>query len=185
MRTGAGSLAVRSIESFPMKYKNAEYRASLARAQRAALKLARLACYEHVDDPALLPPPLREGLNIPTRKLVLLPSAGDIPHGVTAAVAETRTDLLIVRAGTTMDGSATFYFTLLRCAGGTVFLHGPLRLWASRERELYLAPDPYGDDPQGQCFTLVLGMQPAERPWTTPLEQGFGLGHGDALLLAD
>jgi len=185
MRTRASSLAVRSIESFPMNYKNAEYRASLARAQKAALTLAKLAGYDHVDDPALLPPPLREGLNIAASRLVLLPSAGDIPHGVTAAVAETRTDLLIIRAGATMEGSGTFYLTLLRCAGGTIFLHGPLRLWASAERQLYLVPDPHGDDPQGQCFSLTKGVQPAERPWTTPLEQGFGLGHGDALLLAD
>ena len=168
-----------------MNYKNAEYRAYLARAQRAALKLAKLACYEHVEDLALLPPALRDGLNVPSRKLTILPSAGDIPHGVTAAVAETRTDLLIVRTGKTMDGSPTVYFTLLRCAGGTVHLHGPLRLWASIERQLYLVPDPCGDDPQGQCFALERGVHPTERPWSIPIEQGFGLAHGDVLLLAD
>ena len=167
-----------------MKYKYTEYRTALARAQKAARKLARLACYEHVDDPALLPPPLREGLNVPNRKLVLLPTGGDIPHGVNAAVAETRTDLLIVRAGATMEGSATFYVTLLRCAGA-VHVHSPLRLWAGIERELYLVPDPFGDNPQGQCFSLAKGVLPAERPWTIPLEQRFGLIHGDALLLPD
>lgn len=124
-------------------------------------------------------------LNFPDSKLVLLPSGGDIPDGVTAAVAEIRTDLLIIRAGATMEGSATFYFTLLRCVGGTVHRHSPLRLWAGGERQLYLVPDSYGDDPQGRCFSLEKGVQPAERPWGTLIEQGFGLGHGDALLLAN
>jgi len=168
-----------------VKYENDEYRAYLARAQRAALSLLALACYEHVDESALLPPALRDGLNVPSRRLTILPSAGEIPNGVTAAVAETRTDLLIVRTGKTMEGSATCYFTLLRCAGGTVHLHGPLRLWAGIERQLYLVPDPCGDDPQGQCFALEKGVHPAELPWATPIEQGFGLAHGDVLLLAD
>jgi len=165
-----------------MKYENDEYRASLERAQKAALTFAQLASYEHVKDPTLLPPALREGLNVPSCKLTILPSAGEIPRGVTAAVAECRTDLLIVRTGKTMDGSPTVYFTLLRCAGRTVHLHGPLRLWASTEHGLCLVPDPFGGDPEGQCFALERGLQPTECPWLTPLEQGLGLSHGDGLL---
>jgi len=166
-----------------MKYKNDEYRTSLAEAQRLALKLARLACYEHVKDRALLPPALREGLNVPSRRLIILPSAGDIPHGVTAAVAETRTDLLIIRAASSKAATPAFYVTLLRCAGGTVHLHGPLCLWANPERELFLIPDPLGDDRDGQCFALEKGVHPAERPWTTLVDAGFGLGLADVLLI--
>jgi hypothetical protein len=81
---------------------------------------------------------LREGLTDPACKLTLLPSAGDLPHGLKAAVAETRTDLLIILPGKTTDGLPTFYFTLLRCAGGEVHMHKPLRLWAGIERQLYL-----------------------------------------------
>ena len=176
---------MRSLERSQMKYENDEYRASLAPAQKVALKLAQLASYEHVEEPALLPPALRDGLHVPSRRLTILPSAGEIPRGVTAAVAESRTDLLIVRTGKTMDGSPTVYFKLLHCAGGTVHLHGPLRLWAGIERQLYLVPDPCGDDPQGQCFALAKGVHPAGRPWSIPLEQGFGLVHGDVLLLTD
>ncbi len=166
-----------------MNYKNAEDRAALARAQKAALSLARLACYEHVEEPVLLPPALRDGLNVPSRKLTILPSAGEIPHGVSEAVAETRTDLLIVRPGSSRSTGAAFYFTLLRCTEGTVQLHGPLCLWANAERELFLVPDPFGDDPEGQCFALARGVHPVGLPWANFWEAGRGVGLAEALLM--
>jgi hypothetical protein len=167
-----------------MKYPNESYRARYRQAQNAAQNLAELACYEQVSEPVLFPPALRDGLTDPACKLTLLPSAGDLPRALRAAVAETRTDLLIILPGKTTNRLPTFYFTLLRCARGEVHLHEPLRLWAGIERQLYLLPDPHGDDPQGQCFVLAKGVRLAERPWTNELERDRGLTHGDALLLA-
>src|SRR5690606_22797400 len=138
--------AVRSLERSQMKYENDEYRALLARAQKAALSLAQLACYEHVEEPALLPPALRDGLNVPSRRLTILPAAREIPRGVTAAVVERRTDLPAVRTAKSMDGAASCSVPLLPCGGGTVPRQGALRLWAGIARHMNLVLVPCGAD---------------------------------------
>jgi hypothetical protein len=108
-----------SFEScFNMKYENNEYRSRHSQALKAAQNLVTLASYQVVDEWALPPPALREGLNVPAECLILLPSGGDYPYRLVKAVRETRMNVLIVEPGKTIEGAPTIYFTLLRCAGG-------------------------------------------------------------------
>ncbi len=167
-----------------MKYENDEYRSRYACALKAAQNLASLACYGLVDEPAIMPPALKEALNVPSEYLALLPTGGDYPSLLEEAVRETRSNVLILEPGTTMQGAATICCTLLRCAGGKIHWHRALRLWVGFDRHVYLAPAPDGDDPDGPCFVIAKGVRSVDTPWTNEIERDFGLSHADALLLA-
>ena len=101
-----------------MKYPNDKYRAREGRALKAAQNLAAKACYRTFAEPAITPTQLRDALNVPAENLFLLPSGGDHPYRLEQAVREIRCMLLIIEPGSNMDGSPTFYFTLLRCVNG-------------------------------------------------------------------
>jgi hypothetical protein len=74
---------------------------------------------------------MRKGLDVPSRKLTIPPPAGDIPdRGDAGWWRRPAPGLLIIRQVPRRKGEATFYFTLLRSAGGTVRLHDPLRPWS-------------------------------------------------------
>ncbi len=167
-----------------MKYKNDDYRARYAHALKAAQNLASLACYGLVDEPAIMPPALREGLNVPAEYLVILPSGGGYPSLLEEAVRETRSNVLILEPGTTMNDASTICCTLLRCAGGKTHWHRMLRLWLGFDRRVYLVPTPDGDDPEGACFVIAKGVRSVDAPWSNEVERDFGLNHADALLLA-
>jgi hypothetical protein len=165
-----------------MKYKNDEYRAREARAQKGAANLLTLTGYWILGEPVLLHPALQEGLNVTAENLVILPSGGDYPYRLVEAVRETRSTALIIEPGATTAGSSTFYFTLLRCAGGTEHWHRALRLWVDIDRRPYLVPAPDGDEPEGQCFAIDKGVRPVDRPWKHEVDLEFGLRHADAVL---
>ena len=176
--------AGRSLESLSMKYKNEEYRAREGGALKAAQNLAASACYRTFAEPAITPPELRDGLNVPAENLFLLPSGGAHPHWIERAVREIRCTLLIIEPGSTMDGSPTFYFTLLRCVGGQVRWHRALRLWMNWDGKLYLVPDHEDPEAESVFFELEGGIRPAARPWEAEPVRDFGLRHADAMLLA-
>src|SRR5690606_25088076 len=93
-----------------MKYENEEYRARYGSALLAAQNLATLLCVEVKDEPALLPPALRAGLNAPAGNLVLVPYVSFLNDAqFMEAVRETRSTALIIESGDTMSGSATYY----------------------------------------------------------------------------
>lgn len=178
------SAAGAASKELSMKYPNDEYRARYARAYKACQILASMMCYRTEEAPAFIPPPLREGMNVPAENLCLLPTADGYPYDLTKAVRETRTTVLLIEPGSTTDGRPTFYFTVIICRAGEVEHHPAMRLWASLERKLYLAPDPDGGDPEGECFGLHRGVRAAAAPWPSTVERNFGLLHADALLLA-
>ncbi len=154
--------ARRSFESsFPMKYENDENQARYACALKAAQNLASLACYGLVDEPAIMPPALRGGLNVPSEYLVILPSGGGSPSLLEEAVRETRSNVLILEPGETRAGTPTICCTLLRCAGGKIHWHRALRLWVGFDRRVYLVPAPDGDDSDdpGSCFVIAKGVR--------------------------
>ena len=167
-----------------MKYPNEEYRARVGGALKAAQNLSMRACYRTFAEPAITPPELREALNVPAENLFLLPWSGAHPHRIEGAVRELRCSLLIIEPGSTMAGSPTFYFTLLRCAGGQVRWHRALRLWTDLDGDLFLVPDP--DDPEAEpdCFELKCGVRAHEKPWSGKDDLAFGLRQADAILLA-
>lgn len=176
--------AGRSLESLSMKYKNDEYRAREGGALKAAQNLAASACYRTFAEPAITPPELRDGLNVPAENLFLLPSGGAHPHRIENAVREIRCTLLIIEPGSTMDGSPTFFFTLLRCVGGQVRWHRALPLWMHWDGKLYLVPDHEDPEAESAFFELERGIRPADRPWTDENDRDFGLRHADAMSLA-
>jgi hypothetical protein len=167
-----------------MKYPTPEYRSRYARALKAATNLASAAMYRTDRTPAFMPRQLRESMNVPDENLCLLPLAGSYPYGLDRAVRETRTTVLVIEPGSTMAGTPTFYVTVIICRAGKVEWHPARRLWASSERQLFLVPDPEGDEPGGECFALDRGVRAANVPWSNEAERALGLLHGDALLLA-
>lgn len=167
-----------------MKYKNDEYRARERGALKAAQNLAGYTCYRTFGEPAITPPQLRDALQVPQENLFLLPSGGDYPYGLEKAVQETRSALLIVEPGSAMDGSPTFYFTLLRCADGQVRWHRALRLWLRPEGELFLVPDPEDPGAEGDVFKFDRGIRLAETPWADDFDRDYGLRHASEMLLA-
>jgi len=166
-----------------MKYPTEEYRGRYARALKAATNLATAAMYSTEQAPAFLHPQLREGVNVPAENLCFLPSGGGYPYDLSKAVRETRTTVVVVEPGSTMAGKPTFYFTLILSRGGKFEWHPAKQLWVSRDRKLFLVPDPDGDDPKGECFAVDRGVRTAATPWPNEVERDFGLMHGDALLL--
>ena len=176
--------AGRSFESLSMKYKNEEYRAREGGALKAAQNLAIRACYRTFSDPAITPTELQDALNVPAENLFLLPCGGAHPYRIEQAVRDLRCSLLIIESGSTMDGSPTFYFTLLRCVNGQVRWHRALRLWMHWDEGLFLVPDPEDAGAEAEFFVLDRGVRPAKRPWPNDIERDFGLRHADAMLLA-
>ena len=174
-----------SFEScFNMKYENNEYRLRYARALKAARNFVTLASYRVVDEWLLLPPALREGLNVPAEGLMLLPSGGEYPYRLIQAVRETRINLLIVEPGKTIEGAPTIYFTLLRCEKGELHRHPMLRLWTGPEQNLFLIPAPGLSEPEDACFQIWRGVRPSDQPWANQAARDLGLHQGDAVLLA-
>jgi len=167
-----------------MKYKNEEYRAREGGALKAAQNLAIRACYRTFSDPAITPTELQDALNVPAENLFLLPCGGAHPYRIEQAVRDLRCSLLIIESGSTMDGSPTFYFTLLRCVNGQVRWHRALRLWMHWDEGLFLVPDPEDAGAEAEFFVLDRGVRPAKRPWPNDIERDFGLRHADAMLLA-
>ena len=100
------------------------------------------------------------------------------------AVREIRCMLLIIEPGSNMDGSPTFYFTLLRCVNGQVRWHRALRLWRHWDGGLFLVSDPGDPGAETEFFVIEQGIRPAERPWASEVDRDFGLRHADAMLLA-
>ena len=168
-----------------MKYENEEYRARYGSALLAAQNLATLLCVEVKDEPALLPPALRAGLNAPAGNLVLVPYVSFLNDAqFMEAVRETRSTALIIESGDTMSGSATYYMTLVLCRRGEVLTYRALQLWVDLEKNAYLIPDAHGDDPDGACFALNgRGVRPVPPPFGHKVERKFGLAHADAILL--
>ena len=168
-----------------MKYKNDEYRSRYARALKAANNLASSLSPRLQDEPALMPPALRSGLNAPGGNLVLLPWADDQRPFLGRAVQETRSSVIIVEPGSTMTGSPTFYLTLVHCRRGEVLTHRALRLWVDIEKNAYLVPDRAGDAPDGECFAIEpRGVRAVAASYAHEIDLELGLAHGDALLLA-
>lgn len=167
-----------------MKYPNDKYRAREGRALKAAQNLAAKACYRTFAEPAITPTQLRDALNVPAENLFLLPSGGDHPYRLEQAVREIRCMLLIIEPGSNMDGSPTFYFTLLRCVNGQVRWHRALRLWRHWDGGLFLVSDPGDPGAETEFFVIEQGIRPAERPWASEVDRDFGLRHADAMLLA-
>lgn len=168
-----------------MKYKDNVYRAREAHARACAFTLAAHVRWAFASRPELMPPALRDYLCELSAQLILIPWAGGRMGGIEAAVRETRCAAMILEPGATSTGLATIYFTVVRCAGGKVHWHPALRLWANAEGDLFLAPDPDGDDPDGSCFAVRRrGIEPAKTPWSDPVEHGFGFGKADTLMLA-
>jgi|GEM_PF-3734544 len=167
-----------------MKYENNEYRSRFARALKAAQNLVTLASYRLEDDPVLLPRALREGLNVSDESLTLIPSGGTYPYRLAEAVRETRTAVLIIEPGKTIEGAPTIYFTLVRCARGEVHWHRTLRLWVGPEHDLFLVPAPVVSEPGGLSFMMYRRVRPAETPWVDDRDRDLGLRQGDALLMA-
>jgi len=168
-----------------MKYENEEYRARYGSALLAAQNLATLLCVEVKDEPALLPPALRNGLNAPSGNLVLVPQASLMnDRQFMDAVRETRSTVLIIEPGKTMSGSATYYMTLLLCRWGKVLTYRALQLWVDLKKNAYLIPDAHGEDPDGECFALdAKGVRSVPPPFGHKVEREFGLAHADAILL--
>lgn len=168
-----------------MKYENEEYRARYGSALLAAQNLATLLCVEVKDEPALLPPALRTGLNAPAGNLVLVPYVSFLNDAqFMEAVRETRSTALIIESGETMSGSATYYMTLLLCRRGEVLTYPALQLWVDLEKNAYLIPDAHGENPDGECFALDgRGVRPVPPPFVHKVEREFGLAHADAILL--
>ncbi len=168
-----------------MKYKNDDYRAREAYARDCAIRLAAHVGWVFASRPELLPPALRDYLCELSAQLILIPWAGGRLPAIEAAVRETRCTALILAPGATNTGLSTIYFTIVRCAAGKVHRHAALRLWANASGDLFLVPDPHGDDPHASCFAMGRqGIVPAEAPWTDPIRHGFGFGNADALMLA-
>lgn len=168
-----------------MKYKNNSYLAREAHARDCAMWLAAHVGWVFESRPELLPPALSDYLCELSARLILIPWAGGPLAGLEAAAREIYCTTLVLEPGATNTGTATVYFTVVRCSGGKVQRHTALRLWADIEGSLFLVPDPDGDAPNGDCFAIrPCGIEPAEVPWTNPFEQGFGLGHADTLMLA-
>lgn len=168
-----------------MKYKNNEYIARETRAQKGAVNLLRVTDWRIKGEPALLPPALQEGLNAPDADLVILASGGSYPHGLEAAVRETRATILIIELGSTSTGSVTYYFTLVRCVAGDIRWTRALRLWVDVDRKPYLVPDEHSDNPDGAYFALdARGVVIVAAPWRDAADREFGLGQADAALLA-
>jgi hypothetical protein len=168
-----------------MKYPNEEYRARYGSALHAAQNLATLLCLELKAEPALLPPVLRTGLNAPAGNLILVPYASleHRPQFINA-VRETRSTVLIIEPGQTMSGSVTYYITLLLCRRGEVLTYPALQLWVDLEKNAYLIPDAYGEDPEGECFALhARGVDLVPPPFAHQVDRSMGLGHANALLL--
>lgn len=167
-----------------MKYKSADYRAREAHARSWAQNLAKRAGWTFTNRLELLPPVLRQGFYDPDAHLVVMGSAGDLPWGLKAAVTEARCTALVVEPGFAMVGFFTCTFTLLRCADGQVHWHSGLQLWMSRDERLFLVPDPYGDNPAGECFALESQqIRPCATPWSSLFERGHGLGQAEAILM--
>ena len=168
-----------------MKYKNEEYRAREAEARKGASTLIRLAGFEPVDELALLPPALREGIYIGAPHLLILPSGGDYPYRLESAAAEIRLNVLIVEPGVTTPGNPTFYFSLLRPAGGRMHWHRALRLWIDRDGAPFLVPDRFSETPQGPRFELLPNvLRLSEEPSSQSGRFDLGMRVADALMLA-
>jgi hypothetical protein len=168
-----------------MKYKDEEYRAREASAQKAAVNLVSVIPWRVKGEPALLPPAFQEGLNAADAGLVILASGGSYPHEIEAAVRETRATLLIIERGSTTEGASTFYFTLVRSVKGQIVWTRAQRLWLDLERKAYLVPDLHGPDPDGVCFLLEgVGVAIVPPPWPNEIDREFGLKQADAVLLA-
>jgi len=168
-----------------MKYENEEYRARYGSALLAAQNLTTLLCVELKDEPALLPPALRTGLNAPSGNLVLVPQAILMnDRQFMDAVRETRSTVLIIEPGETMTGAATYYMTLLLCREGEVLAVPTLRLWVDLKKQAYLIPDLHGANPEGECFALdANGVREVPPPFGHEVEREFGIAHADAILL--
>lgn len=167
-----------------MKYKNQKYQAREAHARDCAMKLADLAGWVFALRPELLPIALRDHFYEPSAQLVLIPSAGGNLPGLETGVRETRCTALIVQPGATSMGLATVYFTIVRCGDGRVHWHPALRLWAGVNDDLFLAPDRDCRGLVENCFSVTRrGIQPATTPWTCAVEEGFGFGNADTLML--
>jgi hypothetical protein len=166
-----------------MKYKTDEHRAREGGALKATQNLAVQACYRTCPELSITPPQLQDAL-VPAEDLFLLPSGGEHPYCLEQAVREIRCTLLIIEAGSTMDGSPTFYFTLLRCVDGQVRWRRALRLWMHWDGELSLVTDPEGPGAEPEFFVLERGVRPGSKPWKTDIDRDFGLRHADAMLLA-
>lgn len=111
-----------------MKYKTANYRARETHARTWAQTLAQRAGWTFTSRHELLPPVLCQGFYNPDAHLVVMGSAGDLPWGLKAGVAEARCTTLVVEPVFATAGFINCYFTLLRCAGGNVHWHGGLKL---------------------------------------------------------
>lgn len=174
----------RSLRKFKMKYPNAEYRARVARAKKAARNLVVKCNWRLVDEPALMPPALCEGLTIRGADLVLIGSGGSHPFGLYDAMREVGVDALIIEPAATMANKPTFAATLLRRRRGTIEKTPCLRFWISGQNACFLLPDPEGDDADGTCFALEAnGVNEVERPWGSEKDRAFGRMYADAVLL--
>lgn len=168
-----------------MTYKNEESRAREAEARKGAMTLMRLAGFEATDEIVLLPPALQDGIYIEVLHLVILPSGGDYPPKLERDADEIRLNVLIVEAGVTTPGNPTFYFSLLRAAGGRMHWHRGLRLWIEQDGALFLVPDRFSVMPEGPRFALLPRMlRLSEDPSNQSDRFDLGMRVADALLLA-
>src|SRR5690606_31325196 len=128
---------------------------------------------------------LRTGLNAPSGNLVLVPQASLMnDRQFMDAVRETRSTVLVIQAGRTMSGSATYYMTLLICRKGKVLTYPALQLWVDIEKNAYLIPDPNGEDPDGECFAIdAKGVRSVSPPFAHRVDREFGIAHANAILL--
>lgn len=87
--------------------------------------------------------------------------------------------------GSTSTGSATYYFTLVRCVSGEVRWTRGLRLWVDLDRKPHLVPDERSENSDSACFVLnARGDAIVALPWRDAADREFGLGQAEAILLA-
>lgn len=176
--------AVHRLRKVP-NMKNENDRAREARAQKGAASFLRLVEWQSQGSSALLPPALRAGLYVADADLVVLPSAGNYPFKLDAAVRETRVSALIIEPGSSSIGTPTYYFTLVRRVAGEIRWSRALRFWVGPELKPYLVPDTFSTNPDGECFALeARGVSVVPAPWSGPFEHDLGIGTADSLLLA-
>ncbi|TFI57139.1 hypothetical protein E2493_16655 [Sphingomonas parva] len=164
-----------------MKYKNAPFLALEALARDGAVTLARLAGWELKRDATLLQVIEADLHYVSSADLILIPSADGCVRGLSPLLHETRCAALLISPGRTNGGKATFYMTIVRHEGERIRHHSGLRLWAEAPAELWLAPDPHGEDPGGPFFRIADGRLATWHPQTVAAHS-LGFRNADALM---
>lgn len=161
-----------------------QYRSEQARIEACAERLADRLDWKPVRIAELLPPVLRTYRYEPSAHLLLIPSeAASIPR-LLGGIRQFRCNGLVLELGSRMDGLPTLYCVLIRCLQGKEYAHTELRVWASREGELFLVPDPDGTEPDSPCYALSrYRIEPAAAPFADARAGDHGLVRAETMLL--